>query len=91
MKPAILATAERFPADCLQPRVLRFARCEASPEQPCRSSSTAQAMAWLLLIMVPLLIGRVVVAKLDEPLLGMVAAMLAIIPLMIALCPRQRG
>ena len=91
MKPGVLATADRLPIDWAQPRVLRFSARLASREAAPRASAWALAAAWLLIAIVPLLVGSLVVTALAEPLLGVVAATLAMIPLLIGLCPRQRG
>jgi hypothetical protein len=91
MKPSVLATADRLPANWAQPRILRFSAPAVSREEAPRSSVWVSAAAWLLIVMVPLLVGGVVVTALDEPLLGVIAATLAMIPLLIGLCPRQRG
>lgn len=59
----------------------------AASDRP--SSLMMLVSAWLLVALIPLIGGRAVALALDEPLLGIVAAMLALIPLLIALIPRR--
>jgi hypothetical protein len=90
MKPGIHATADRLPLDwSVQPRVLRFAPTSEAADNNRRGSPAALIGAWLVVALIPLLWGRVVSLALDEPLLGIVAGMLALIPVMIGLCPRS--
>lgn len=91
MKPGVFATADRAAVDWAGPRILRFSAPAAPRGEVHRSSVWALAAAWLLIALAPGLVGAVVVMALDEPLLAMVAATLAMIPLLIGLCPRQRG
>jgi len=92
MKPTMLATADRFPIDpCLERPVLRFAPRGGPTEIPAPPSTWALVLAWLLVALVPFVGGRFISMTLDEPLLGVIAAMLALIPLMMALCPRARS
>jgi hypothetical protein len=89
MKPTILATADRLPVDwSVQPRVMRFERREQAPQADAGPSGSMLMLSWLLVALVPVIGGRVVAMTLDEPLLGIIAGVMTLIPLMMAFCPR---
>jgi hypothetical protein len=56
--------------------------------KPAILAAGVRLLALSILTMIPLLTGRALALALDDPLLGAMAGLLVLIPLMMAFCPR---